>query len=66
LPSSREQQRLVGATQLGAVKGDRAGGGLDRYRLVAVAVAGPSALTTGIALAAKEGGDLSLQCRLEQ
>jgi hypothetical protein len=55
-----------GAAHLEAVKGDRAGSGLDRYRLVAVAVAGPSALTTGVALAAKELGDLSLQRRLEQ
>jgi hypothetical protein len=57
---------LGGAADLGAVQMQRAAGGLDRDRLVAVAVARLGVWVALVALPTKERGHLSLQRRLQQ
>jgi hypothetical protein len=64
LPSSREQNRLGGAAQLGPLQHHRPGGGLDLQLGVAVAIPDAVTLTTHIAVAAQELGHLGLQCGL--
>jgi hypothetical protein len=59
-------ERLVGASQLGPVDGDRPGGGLDGGRAVPVAAAGPDASAVAVALPAQELGDLGLDGSLHQ
>src|SRR5215218_8592641 len=56
---------LWGAAQLGALQHDRARGGLDLDRLVAVAQPRSDALTTLVAVPAKELGHLGLKCGLD-
>ena len=57
---------LVGPPELRSVERDRAGGGLDRRRAVAVAAASVGSLTSDVAVPAQELGDLGLEGRLHQ
>jgi len=67
-PDAEESGRegLVGAPQLGALEGDRAGRGLDGRRAVAVAAAGSGTLAVGVALPAEELGDFCLDGGLQE
>lgn len=54
LAEQPRRERLVGAARLGPLGDHRAGGGLDRDRLIAVAVPFPGPLPAGVAVAAQE------------
>ena len=61
LPKRRDAKELVGASELGTGELDRACGGLDRHRGIAVAGALSGPLDTDVALPPKELGDLCLE-----
>jgi hypothetical protein len=58
-------ERLARVAQLGPLQDDRAGGGLDLDRLVAVAIPRASVRVVLVAVPAQELGDLGLQRRLD-
>jgi hypothetical protein len=60
------RERLVGASQLGPIDGDRPGGGLHRGRTVPVAAAGADSFAVAVALTAQKLGDLGLDGGLHQ
>jgi hypothetical protein len=61
LPSSREQNRLGGAAQLGPLQHHRPGGGLDVKLGVAVAIPSALPVAAGVALPAEELAHLGFQ-----